>query len=301
MTVKQEPNRAGNALVTGGYGFIGSHVATRLETSGYRVLRVGRGTAGHSWKDAFSAWDLSNSETGLIVHCAGPPTVGAVARDPVEDFRASVVGLMDLVELIAERAPQFRFVFCSSAAVYGNSPNDCLSESQKTQPVSAYGTHKLVCELLLQQRCRDLGLHGAIVRLFSVYGEGLRKQLLWDACNKLHNFSGIFHGTGDEERDFIHVEDAVEVLLLGARKASPQCPIVNGGTGVATSVREVLAHIASSLGTAAQPTFTGIAPPNDPRRLCADSTLLRSWGFAPQVSWEKGVDRYLQWFLQDIK
>jgi UDP-glucose 4-epimerase len=220
-----------------------------------------------------------------------------VAAAPGADFRDSVLGSLQLLERIADISPSSKIVFCSSAAVYGNQSTSYLSETDCPAPVSAYGTHKLIIELLLKQKCQQLGLHGAIVRLFSVYGEGLRKQLLWDACQKLQRGEHAFMGSGDEVRDFIHVNDAVETLLLAAKKASPDCPIVNGGTGQATTVRTLLEQLAECLG-APKPSFNGRVNSDNPVHLCADSRLLESWGFVPRISLTKGVADYGKWFME---
>lgn len=281
--------KSGFTLITGGSGFIGSHLTRRLKSDGVKTLCLGRSPA-----DALTSW---TGTPDLVLHCAGPPTVGAVAADPGADFRDSVLGSLQLLERIADISPSAKIVFCSSAAVYGNQSTPYLSETDCPGPVSAYGTHKLIIELLLKQKCQQLGLQGAIVRLFSVYGEGLRKQLLWDACQKLQKGEHTFMGTGDEARDFIHIDDAVEILLFAAKKASSDCPIVNGGTGQATTVRTLLEQLAECLG-APKPSFNGQANSDNPAQLCADSRRLKSWGFIPRVTLAQGVINYGNWFKE---
>ncbi len=275
------------AIVTGAYGFIGSHVAARLEVQGAHVRRVGRG-------DDLS-WDTIPD---LLVHCAGPGTVGKVAADPHADFLSSVAETENLLNEVARHAPKARIVFCSSAAVYGNESTDVLKETDYPRPVSAYGTHKLMNELLLTQRCRQWGLFGSAVRLFSVYGDGMRKQILWDGCKKLLAGETQFHGTGNEVRDFVHIDDVVSLLLMAAEHASADCPIVNGGTGQGVTVREVLSQISSNLGCSAAPNFTGRVRPDDPMRLCADVSQLQKWDFASSIVWQSGVREYCEWFLE---
>ena len=107
-------------------------------------------------------------------------------------------------------------------------------------PLSPYGLHKCLAEDLCRFYAAYWKLPIAVIRFFSLYGEGLRKQLLWDACKKLHGDAFIFEGTGNEERDWLHVEDAVRLIALAGEHASSLCPIVNGGSGAARSVRSVL-------------------------------------------------------------
>ena len=102
-------------------------------------------------------------------------------------------------------------------------------------PVSPYGVHKKIAEDL----CRSYGQHfkiaSCVIRLFSVYGVRLRKQLLWDECLKLSKNEITFFGTGQETRDWLHIHDVVNLLFTAAEHASSHCPTVNGGTGVGVS------------------------------------------------------------------
>ena len=148
--------------------------------------------------------------------------------------------LAALLDGVRDRAPAARVVLLSSAAVYGAARIVPTPETEPAAPSSPYGEHKRACEEL----CRASGLATIALRLFSVYGPGLRRQLLWDACCKAREGALEFAGTGDEERDWLHVDDAVALVLVAAEHASPAMPIVNGGTGIGTRVRDVVTVIA---------------------------------------------------------
>jgi UDP-glucose 4-epimerase len=134
------------------------------------------------------------------------------------------------------------------------------------------------------------------VRLFSVYGAGLRKQLLWDACNKLSRGERHFYGTGAELRDWVHVTDAATVLVAAIDQASTQCPVVNGGTGRAESTRRILTALFDALGSSVAPTFTGEPKAGDPVSLVADPARAFMLHWKPRVSWEQGIAEYAMWF-----
>ena len=167
---------------------------------------------------------------------------------------------------------------------------------QSLTPISPYGVHKKIVEELCQSYARHFGLHCAIVRLFSVYGIGLRKQLLWDACQKFSSGDFIFAGTGRETRDWLNIEDAARLLFLAASKTDPACPIVNGGSGAGIMVRQVVQWIAEALGCAQRPSFSGHARPGDPTHLVADITETRAWGWSPKRNLRDDIAGYVDWF-----
>ena len=144
----------------------------------------------------------------------------------------------------------------------------------------------------------QFGVASIVLRLFSVYGAGMRKQLLWDAANRLESGSAMFGGTGRELRDWLHVEDAAALIERAGGLASRECPVINGGTGVGTPVSEVLAGLASALGTTAVPRFSGEKRPGNPELLVADVTKATAAGWRAEIDWKEGVRGYAAWFLE---
>jgi UDP-glucose 4-epimerase len=137
---------------------------------------------------------------------------------------------------------------------------------------------------MAEQLCCSFGRHHqvrtAIVRFFSVYGPELRKQLLWDASLLITRGENGFFGTGEEQRDLIHVTDAVSLVMAAAGHASTACPTVNGGTGVGVQVREVLAELFRTFGRPDVPVFFEQARAGDPPVYIASTERARSWGWA---------------------
>ncbi len=295
------------ALVTGAAGFVGRHVARALARDGWEVHGIGHG----GWPpEAWQAWGLSRwigthvapgaldawgGIPELVVHCAGGASVPMSMERPGEDFERSVGSTAAVLDYVRRRAPSARVVLPSSAAVYGSTGHAPASESRTPRPESVHGFHKLMAEQLCLEYGRFHGVASAVVRLFSVYGPGLRKQLLWDACGKLSRGERAFTGSGVEARDWVHVEDAASLLVRAGARASAACLVVNGGTGHAVSVREIVAEVASALGSDA-PTFSGAPRPGDPDRLVADPGLARDLGWRPAKVWRDGVREYCAWF-----
>jgi UDP-glucose 4-epimerase len=206
--------------------------------------------------------------------------------------------LLDAVHKLASGA---LVILPSSAAVYGIAEPGPINEQSPFAPVSPYGRHKCLTEQLLGGANQLFGLRYAIIRYFSVYGPGLQKQLLWDLAQKLSSSQKeiVLSGTGEETRDFLHVEDAALFALMVVERMRGRDPlIVNGGSGESASVR----YIAETLGRLLSPEtairFNGIQRAGDPFHYQADTHLMDSFGFRPMWRLEKGMAGYVDWLAQ---
>jgi len=298
-------------VVTGAYGFIGRHVARRLAGLGHRVTGIGHG----GWDRAQSqAWGLSDWHAAdisleslityagrpeLIVHCAGGASVGFSVERPFQDHQRTVSTTAAVLEFARIHAREAAVVLPSSAAVYGNASVLPIVESAPLQPVSPYGEHKRMAENLCRLYSEEFGVATAVVRFFSVYGPGLRKQLLWDACDRLaRKEPPRFSGDGTETRDWLHIDDTVALIECAGTHAGRDCPVVNGGAGQAMSVRELLTHLFRLLGRDDDPVFSGGGRDGDPKHTLADIGAAKSWGWSPRVGWREGLQQYVDWFRQ---
>lgn len=298
----------GSVLITGAYGFIGRHAARRWSEAGWQVRGIGHG----SWsREDWRSWGLDDwratdvnlealltyaEEPDLIVHCAGSGSVGFSVAHPYQDFQRTVQTTMAVLEYLRSHAPQARMVMLSSAAVYGLAKELPIPESTPLLPVSPYGVHKRAAEDLCRSYARQFALAVSVVRYFSIYGPGLRKQLFWDACLKLSRGEHQFAGTGEERRDWLHVRDAVELLWIAAKHASAQAPVVNGGTGRSHTVRAALTQLARHFPGSSSPRFGGATRPGDPEGYEADMTAASAWGWSPSVELGTGIQEFADWF-----
>jgi UDP-glucose 4-epimerase len=291
------------AWVTGAAGFIGRHVSARLQSEGWSVVDIGRSQSplatrvvGDLTPDTLDVAFKIHGSPDLVFHGAGTGSVGAAAHDPQNAQRDLVTATEILLAALLARAPAARVVFPSSAAVYGDAGNASLSETSPVSPISPYGRFKLAAE----QACRAAaaaGLSVAIVRLFSVYGPGLRKQLPWDLGRRLlAGEPGVtLFGTGAETRDFLDVSDVAELTLALADIFFTTPLIVNGGTGIATRIDAFSALLSEILGARAKIGFNGETRPGDPHHYRADTGRLAALGFKPRVDLHTGLARYAAW------
>jgi UDP-glucose 4-epimerase len=298
------------ALVTGAHGFVGRHVSRALAARGVRVVGAGHGR----WDPAeLRAWGLAAWLEGDVTadalaalgacdpvfHCAGSGSVGASAARPDEERRRTVGSTAEVLEY-ARRTGAARVVLASSVSVYGSTGAVAAAEDAPPRPSSAYALHKLAAEALCADEGRRSGVPTIAVRLPSVYGPGLRKQLLWDACRRLSAGDATFGGTGGERRDWLHVDDAAALLVEAAGRAVPGGLVVNGGSGVPATVREVIAEVAAALGRG-KPSFSGELRAGDPEHLVPDVSRARSWGWRARVAWPDGVRAYCRWFAEGAR
>ena len=218
---------------------------------------------------------------------------------PYSDFNRTVATTAAILEFVRVNCPEAVLIYPSSAAVYGVAARLPTAEDSTLHPASAYGVHKRCSEDLVIGHARLFGIRAAIIRLFSVYGEHFRKQLLWDACRRIRDNETTFFGTGSETRDFLHVSDAAKLIVTSVTYASAACPIVNGGTGISASIKQVLTDLFDLLGRSDKPSFDGSQRPGDPRDYRADITRASEWGWSPKIALSDGLRGYVSWYLRE--
>jgi UDP-glucose 4-epimerase len=309
-------NQVCSVIVLGAAGFVGRHVCRTLAEQGVEVIGLGHG----NWDDAqWRSWGLSRwinaditadslqaawpgpGKSFSVIHCAGSGAVSYAYLQPLDDFERAVHTTAQLLEWTRRHETSCqRVVVVSSAAVYGDQGNTNLTENCVRAPISPYGFNKTAAELLCESYSRFFNVKVSIVRLFSVYGEGLKKQLLWDACNKFHKGMPQFFGTGDEMRDWIHVTDAAALLCAAAQPSPSQFDIYNGG-----HEQRSTSNVLHTLGTCFEghpvPTFTGETHVGNPRRLTSDSGhAMRQLSWRPCTVLTDALPRYVHWFKKEI-
>ena len=231
--------------------------------------------------------------------------MGASIANPYEDFTRTVATTAELLEWMRLWARNARLISVSSAAVYGAGHTGPIREEQVLLPFSPYGYHKLMMENLCLSYAANYGLSVRVVRLFSVYGSWLKKQVLWDMCSSLASGTRqlVLGGTGEELRDWTDVRDVVRALefAMGLASDPDAMAVFNVGSGEATSVGRIAAMVLESWPAPAKVVFNGKARPGNPCSLVADGWFLRKKGFAWSVPVNSGVRDYVRWYLQSSR
>lgn len=300
-------------LVTGVAGFIGRYVARYFSEQKWSVIGIDNSppeNAPLAYLSAYHCCQLPNAALNKLlqenppqafIHCAGRASVGLSMSDPAADFFASTVLTFEILNSLRLNSPNCRFIFLSSAAVYGNPESLPVSEIQHPAPLSPYGFHKLQCEQLCLEFTKIYGLPTASVRIFSAYGPGLRRQVLWDICQKaLMQNSVKLQGTGQESRDFIHALDIAKALMVVATAAPMQGEVYNLGAGREVTIAELASIILRVLEYNGNPDFDGIIPQGTPLNWKADISKLAALGFSASVALEQGVKTFANWCRAEL-
>ena len=295
-------------VVTGANGFLGRYVSKYYSDNGWFVSGLGHGEwPSDSWKEyGLVSWHSCNvtiealkahaEKPDLIVHCAGGSSVKLSIDNPIEDFNKTVLSAIQVLEFIRLHSPKTSIVYPSSVAVYGDVESCPINEKDNLNPVSPYGAHKKIVEELFKSYAYNYFIESFIIRLFSVYGNGLKKQLLWDACSKINIGNTSFDGTGDEIRDWIHARDVAALIYKVKSYASTDCPVINGACGHGVSNRELLNVLFKCAGRDDEPIFTGVPRQGDPSRYIANTTNAIALGWEPSVDLVTGMQEYVGWF-----
>jgi UDP-glucose 4-epimerase len=301
-------------LITGAGGFLGSHICHYFGSRGHSIAAVGRFAATPAssllypnlWKlggmtlpdKAFIALIKEFNPT-LLIHCAGTACVADSVQEPYSDFQRTAEVCAFSLEVVRKHAPKCRIILLSSAAVYGNPARLPIFEESPVQPISPYGYHKRICEMLAEEYACIYDLDIAIIRIFSAYGERLQKQVIFDLCRKFSSSTSDkveIYGTGLETRDFIHARDVAQVIECIVSKSATG--LFNVASGVQSSIRDITHLIKENMGSSKEVTYTGNNRAGDPLCWQADIGRIERLGFSQQVSLEVGIRDYCHWFRQ---
>lgn len=293
-------------LVLGSEGFIGSQVVLSAIQEGYYVYGVDladRKPVSYRYKkislfssdiDDFFASNIFD----LIINCAGSGNVSFSFQDTVTDFDLNTRSLFFILEAIRKYQPVVKYVHLSSAAVYGNPGKLPIAETDPIEPISPYGYHKWMSEVVCREYAHLFGLDIAIARPFSVYGPNLQKQLIWDIFQKANQDNQItLWGTGEETRDFIFVEDVALALLKIGTFEKSGLQTYNLASGESVTIKHLTNLLIDSMGLGRDILFNGQVRQGDPRFWQADITELKAIGFKPSVSLKDGIKQTITWLV----
>jgi len=303
-------------LVTGAGGFLGSHICRYFGERGHPIAALGRFAASESVEETYPNLHLLAGMTlpdpafvkavrhfnpGLVVHCAGTASVADSVERPHSDFQRTVEVCAFVLDTLRQNAPACKFILLSSAAVYGNPSSLPIDESMPCAPISPYGYHKWMCELLAEEYRLLFGLQTASLRIFSAYGERLQRLVIHDICRKISDSTCNeveVYGTGEESRDFIHASDVAQAVAYVAK--SNDHSVFNVASGAQTSIRELVETLVACLDSDKRIRFTGTNRPGYPNNWEANIARMRSTGFTPRVPLNDGLSDYCRWYTSRL-
>src|ERR1700754_2764496 len=307
----------GTVVVTGGAGFIGSHIASALSTSGARVRVLDDLSTGHRENIEEIGGDIDFIEGSvadekvlkkaldgaeLVFHEAAIPSVPRSVAEPVQTHIASVDGTFSLL-LAARDQKVRRVVYAASSSAYGNQPTLPKSEGMSPDPLSPYAVAKLVGEYYCQVFTRVYGLETVSLRYFNVFGprqdpgsqySGVVSRFI--SC-LLGNERPVIYGDGEQSRDFTYIENVVAANLSAASSTGAVGKVINVANGARITLNELLAELKDLTGKQ-EVTAEYLEPRvGDVRHSLADITMARELlGYQSKVDLREGLQRTLDWW-----
>ncbi len=314
-------------LITGGAGFIGSHLVDRLMSEGGQVVVV----------DNFSSGSLRNVEQWLgsprfkviasdlkveslelqehfrdveaVFHFAANPEVRISATEPRIHFNENLVATFNVLEAMRRRDVPW-MVFASSSTVYGEPETIPTPENYPMEPISVYGAVKLAAEELIKTYVRLYGMHALILRYANIIGSRSTHGVIVDFIRKLRGNPEVLEilGDGTQKKSYMHISDAVDAtvhLYLWALKKKTSCEVFNVGSEDWVTVVEIADIVSEAMNLKPKYVFKPMTPdgrgwPGDVKLMLLDISKLKSTGWSPRLNSRKAVEIAVRELLKEV-
>jgi len=311
-------------LVTGGAGFIGSHLVDRLVVDGWRVRVVDNLSSGRLENLAHHRGspyveviigDLKDPEVCLravegvdaVFHFAANPEVRVSTTDPEIHFRENIVATFNLLEAMRRRGVK-ELVFASSSSVYGEPESIPVDEDAPIRPVSVYGASKAASESLIHAYSKLYGIRAVVLRYANVVGPRLRHGVIYDLLMKLRRDRTRLEvlGDGTQVRSYIYIDDAVNATMIAYERAGEGFNVFNVASEDWITVRDVVQIILRELGIESvevvyRPVLHGVGWPGDVKRIALRIDRLKALGFKPTMSSREVVARTVNALIDGLE
>jgi len=300
------------ALVVGGAGFIGSRVVRILREQGVRTTVIDDLSSGlerqvdgtelivADVRQARLEEILLERRIDAVFHLANAAYVPPSLQWPFDDLQRNAVTTLAVLEGVRRLEKPALVVYASSAAVYGEAEYIPMGEDHPIQPKSPYGVSKFASEQYLRLYSNLYEIPTLSLRLFSIYGPGQRKQVVYDLMHRA--FGGenplTILGSPDVSRDLVFVDDAARAFVTLARAAPARGEAYNIASGTPTTLAELASTLLAAAGLSVPVRFTGQVRPGDPLHWEGDPARARALGVRCDTPLSEGLQRTARWFLK---
>lgn len=301
-------------LICGASGFIGQHTTNYFVRKGWSVAGAGHsrsiGFSNYAEKIPYFTGDfadrffsqhlLDKVQPTHIIYLAAPANVANSFADPFDDFCKQTQPLFSILEASRKLKTSPKVLLISSAAIYGNPSCLPVAESAQPSPISPYGFHKLQQELIADEFFTLFDLPICKARIFSTFGEGLKKLAVWEITRRALQNDFSIKGSGNESRDYLYVEDIANALYTICSNSPFQSEVINVASGYEIQIETLANLIFNSLKIEKIPQFTGNINRGTPQKWRADIKYLESLGFHQSISLEVGISKTIKWIKNNF-
>ncbi|MEM1507297.1 MAG: SDR family NAD(P)-dependent oxidoreductase [Candidatus Bathyarchaeia archaeon] len=312
-----------DALVTGGAGFIGSHLVDRLINEGFRTRIIDNFSSGKMENlqhhkcdsrvkilnvDLKDSWRILEvvKDISVVFHFAANPEVRVSTTNPDVHFNENIVATFNLLEAM-RRNDVKGLVFASSSSVYGEPISIPVGEDAPIKPVSVYGASKAACESLIHAYSRLYGIRAVVLRYANVVGPRLRHGVVYDFIVKLRRNPSVLEVLGDgmQVRSYIYVTDAVEATMIAWRKSASMFEVYNVGSEDWVSVNDVADIVAETMGLRDvkrlyKPILHGVGWLGDVKRIALSIEKIKALGWQPRMKSKEALAETVRRILGEI-
>ncbi len=296
-------------LVTGGAGFIGSHLSARLLSERHLVVVLDNLSNGNEElipeKAEFIKKDLVSDDVtkhfrGIeaVFHFAADPDVRTSVGNPKSTFENNVVATYNVLEA-CRKNDIARLIFASTSAVYGEAKAIPTPESYLPLPISNYGASKLACEAYCSSYANSYGIQITVLRFANIYGAHSTHGVMHDFFHKLNENPKQLEilGNGKQEKSYLHVSDAVAATILAFEKQKTVYEIFNVGSTAKTTVTAIAEQMATSLKLSPKLTYAGgdRGWVGDVPLMLLDVKKLQALGWGESTKLQSGIKAYVSW------
>ncbi len=293
-------------LIIGSKGFIGSHLIEHfshdqknevfgcdvLDDNSQNYFKVNKFSP--DYNVPFSSHQFDN-----CIFAGGNGSVPYSLENPDVDYHLNTQTVNSILSCIFRHQPECKFIHMSSAAVYGSPASLPITEQAAIKPISPYGWHKYLSEIICKKYYSLYKIKTISLRVFAVYGERLTKQLFWDIYGKIQKSNDItLFGTGNESRDFINIRDLVNAIDVIINKGDFNGETYNVSSGIETTIKEAAQEFCRIYDNNVNVTFSGQTKEGDPINWRADISRLTSLGFEAKVGLSLGLENYIKWLKE---
>ncbi len=306
-------------LITGGAGFIGSHLVDRLIQGKNEIIVLDNLSTGRkeniyrhfsSPKFKFYQVDLFKDKIDdffknveEVWHLAANPDVRAALNNTRIDIDHNILSTYNVLESMRINGVK-KILFTSSSTVYGEAKMIPTPEDAPLRPISLYGASKLACEALISAYSHTFGINAVIFRLANIIGPRATHGVIYDFVKKLKKNPRELEilGDGTQRKSYLYIDDCIEAMIVGKEKAKNQVEIFNIGSNEWISVKEIANKVCERMGLRPKFKFTGGRRgwKGDVPVMLLDIRKIRSLGWTPKYSIERGLDLTLDYLLKSL-